>query len=118
MANLQGNFLESCRDQRERAQIMRMPVALNHLRSYGRDVQAQPAANSLFHFRTEVRRVTYGSGDFAYRHLRGRIAEALLIAFVLGKPVRDLQSECNWLGVNTVGSANLRRVAKLLRSLR
>src|SRR5258708_12402086 len=91
-----------------------MAVALNHLRSDGRDIEAEALANSLFHFRAEVRGVADGAGNFSYGHLRSGVAETLLVAFVFGEPVGDFQAEGNGLGVNTVGAADLRCMAKFL----
>ncbi len=88
--------------------------SLNHLRSDGRDIEAEALANSLFHFRAEVRGVADGAGNFSHSHLRGGVAETLLVAFVFGEPVGDFQAEGNGLGVNTVGAADLRRMAKFV----
>ena len=50
--------------ERQRAEIVRVAVALNHLRSDGRDVQAQPLADALFNFRAEMRSIADRAGNF------------------------------------------------------
>ena len=95
---------------------MRVAIALNHLRRNECNTQSQFFANALFHFRTEMRRVADGAGNFSNRHLRGRIAETSDVALIFRKPVGDLQPECNWLGMNPVSTADLRRVPKLVRA--
>src|SRR5258708_5554113 len=105
MANLERNFFKRRSDERQRAEIVSMAVALNHLRGDGRDIEAEALANSLFHFRAEVRGVADGAGNFSHGHLRGSIAKTLLIALVFGEPVGDFQAEGNGLGVNAMVSS-------------
>ena len=76
MANFQRDFFQRGRDQRQRAEIVRVAIALNHLRSYGSDAEAQPLADALFDFRAEMRSVAHRAGNFPDRHLRGGIAKA------------------------------------------
>jgi hypothetical protein len=114
MANLKRDFLKRRSDEREGAEIMRVAVALNHLRGDGRDIEAKALADSLFHFRAEVRGVADGARNFSNGHLRGGVAETLLIARVFCEPVGDFQTEGDGLSVNAVGAADLRCMAKFL----
>src|SRR6266567_2648 len=45
------------------------------------------------------------------------MTEALLIAAIFGKPVGDLETESNGLGVHAMSAADLRRVLKFVRAL-
>ena len=116
MANLQRDFFERRGDQRERAEILRVAVALNHLRSDWRNAEPKPLADALLRspgrdakrcrlrrkfFRRPFARRRRGSGD---------------VALIFRKPVRDFQSEGDRLGMNSVRAPDLRRVAKFVRA--
>ena len=93
--------------------IVRVAIALNHLRSHRRDVQPKPLADALFNFRAEMRSIAHRAGNFADGHLRGGIAEALDVALIFREPVGDFQSERDRLGVNSVSAADLRSVREI-----
>ena len=80
VADFERDFFQRGADERERTEIVRVAIALNHLRSDRRDVQAEALADALFDVGAEMRGVADGSGNFADGHLRGGIAEALLVA--------------------------------------
>jgi hypothetical protein len=89
-------------------------VALNHLRSDGRNAEPKALANALFHFRAKMRSIADGAGNFANGHLRGGGAEARDVALIFSEPIGDFQAKGDGLGVNAVGAANLGRVAKFV----
>src|SRR6516225_4507499 len=91
-----------------------MAVALNHLRGDWRDLQAKTLANLLFNFRSEVRRIADGAGDFSVSHSDGRFAEAGNVALIFCEPIGDFQTKRNGFGMNAVRTSDLRRVLKLV----
>src|ERR1700687_5916110 len=76
VTNFERNFLESRRNQRERAHIVRVAVALNHLRGYRHNLQTEFRANALLDFRAEMRGVADGARNISHGHLRGGIPES------------------------------------------
>ena len=62
-----------------------MTVALNDLRRNRRDRQAQPLADFLLDFRTEMRARAHGAGNFTDGHFRGGAAEARDVAAILSR---------------------------------
>ena len=87
MTNLQRDCLQRRSNQRERAEILRVAIALNHLGSDGCNAQPELLANALFHFRAEMRSVADGAGNFSDGHLRGRSAEPADVALVFREPI-------------------------------
>src|SRR5205814_10094905 len=80
MANFQRDFFERGGNERKGAEILRVAVALNDLRSDGRGAETQALADAFFHFRAEMRSITDGARDFSDSHLRGSVAEARDVA--------------------------------------
>src|SRR5436305_1454747 len=93
---------------------MCVSIALNYLRSYGRDGQAKALADTFFHFWAKMRSIADGAGNFSYGHLAGRVAEARDVALILRVPVGNFQAESDGLGVNSVGASDLGSIAKFL----
>ncbi len=116
VANFQRNFFQRGRQNRQRGEIFRMPVALDHLRRDRRDVQTEPFANGGFHFRPKMRGVAHCAGNFPHGHLPRGVPEAFQVAAVYGKPVGDFQTESDRLGMHAVRAADLRRVLKFARA--
>src|SRR5260370_715270 len=69
MANFERDFLERGGDERKGAEILRVAVALNDLRSDKRGAKTQALADPLFHFRAEMRSIANGAGNFSDSHL-------------------------------------------------
>jgi hypothetical protein len=84
------------------------------LRGDGRNAEPKALADTLFHFRAEMRGVADGAGNFSNSHLRGGFAEARDVALIFREPVGDFQAKGDGLGVNAVSAADLRRVAKFM----
>ena len=55
MPHLGGDSIKRARDDRQRGHVVRVPVALDHLRTYRRCLQSQPLADLFFQLRIEVR---------------------------------------------------------------
>ena len=68
MPDLQCDLFQRRRDNRERRHILRVPVALDHLRSHRIGPQPQPHADLLLDVRAEVRSVPHRSGKLSHRH--------------------------------------------------
>src|SRR5437016_3203968 len=117
MTNLQGDFLQRGRDDRQRGKKFRVAVALDDLRSDRRRLEAKPPADGLFDFHAEMSGIADRAGNLPHRHLPRGMAEAFLIAAIFGEPVGDLEPEGDGLGVNAVGAADLRSVLKFVRAL-
>ena len=79
MANFQRDFFERGGDDRQRAEILRVAVALDHLRSDGRDVKPEPLADALFHLRAEVRSIADRAGNFSDGHLLRGVAKRAML---------------------------------------
>ena len=73
--------------------ILRVAVALDHLRGDRRRRQAEPLADFLLDFGAEVRARADRAGNFPDGHLARRDLEALGVAAIFRVPVRDFQSE-------------------------
>src|SRR5690348_9808274 len=114
MTDFQRDAFEHRANTGQRAEILSMPVPLNHLRCHGSDAEPEPLADALFDFRAKVRCRADCAGYFPHRHLRGGIAKACDVALVLGKPIGYFQSKSNGLRMDAVGAADLRRVAKFM----
>ena len=54
MPDFERDLLAQSRRGGQRGDEMSVPVALNHLRSHGRGIEAQLGADALFHFGTDV----------------------------------------------------------------
>src|SRR5579859_5285959 len=117
MANLHCDFFQSGGYDRERGKKFRVTVALDHLRSHLRGLKAEPAADRLFHFDSQMRGIAHRSRDLAHGHLPRGVAEALLIAPIFGKPIGNLEAEGNRLGMNAMGAPDLGSMLKLVRPL-
>src|SRR5439155_25916353 len=83
MANFQRDFFERGGNEREGAEILRVAVALNDLRSDGRGAETQALADAFFDLRAEMRSTTDGAGNFSDGHLRRGVAEARDVALIL-----------------------------------
>jgi len=114
MPNFERDLFERGGDEREGAEIVRVAVALNYLRGDGHNAEPKAFADSLFHFRAEMRGVPDGAGNFSDSHLRGGFAEARDVALIFREPVGDFQAKRDGLGVHAVSAADLRRVAKFV----
>src|SRR5688572_13505754 len=53
-ANLGGKFFQRCRENRERAQVLGVAVALQNLRGSSRGLEAQTFANQILDLRVDV----------------------------------------------------------------
>ncbi len=114
MANFERDFFERGGDEREGAEIVRVAVALNHLRSDGSNAEPKSFADALFHFRAKMRSVADSTGNFPNGHLRGSIAETRDVPLIFSEPVGDFQAKGDGLGVNAVSAADLRSVAEFV----
>ena len=114
--DFERNTLECRTDMRQRAQILRVAVTLNHLGGDGSNTEAQPLADLFFNSRAQVRSRTHGTGNFPHGHLRCGIAKTLDVALVFGEPVGDFQAKSNRLRVDSVRASDLRRVAEFVRA--
>ena len=106
VANLGRDVVERRGDDRQRANVERVPVALDDLRRNRRDVQAQALADLLFVLGIEVRAIADRPGKLADAHLLGRQFEAVDVAQHLGVPIGQLQPEGDRLGMHAVGAAD------------
>src|SRR5438270_9734980 len=93
-----------------------MAVTLNHLTGNRRGFQAKLCADLLFKLRSKMCQRSHGSGYFPDSHVFGRMLEASDIALNLGIPICYFEAEGSWLGMNSVGAANGRRVLKFKSS--
>src|SRR5580692_5357480 len=114
MANFEGDFLQSRGDQRQRAHVMRVTVALNDLRSYRSDMQAQALADFLFDFGAKMRGIPNRAGNFPVGHAVRGFAKARNVSLVLCEPAGDFQAKGDGLGMHAMGAANLWRVLKFV----
>src|SRR5258706_8395873 len=102
MANLGRNLVERRGDYRECREIVRMSVALNHLRRHRGRLQSQPGADFLFEFRREMRKRPHRAGELSDAQILTGSLEAGYIALRLGIPVGDFESERDRLGVDAM----------------
>src|SRR5690242_9957711 len=116
MTDFQRDAFEHCANTGQRAEILSMPVPLNHLRCHGSDAEPEPLADALFDFRAKVRCRADCAGYFPHGHLRGSITKACDVALVLGKPVGDFKAEGDGFGVDSMRAADLRSLAELMRA--
>ena len=72
MADLERHALKRRRDNRERGKILRVAVALDHLRRNRRGGEAEPLADFLLDFRAEVRARARPRPKFCRRPSRAR----------------------------------------------
>jgi len=114
VAHFQSDFFERCGDKRQGAEILRVAVSLNDLRSDGNGSEAEALADAFFHFRAEMRSVADGARNLPNGHLRGGVAKARDVALIFREPVGDFQAEGDGLGMNAVGAANMRGVAEFV----
>src|SRR5260370_8449219 len=110
MGDLERDFFKGGGDEREGAEIVPVAVALNYLRSDGRNAEPKALANALFHFRAEMRSIADGAGNFANGHLRGGLAEARDIALIFREPIGDFQATRDAFLMNPCRPADLRTV--------
>ena len=68
VAYFHSDFFKRRGNQGQGAHVMRVAVALNHLRGDARHLQAQPLADFLFDLRAKVRSVAHRAGNFAVLH--------------------------------------------------
>ena len=116
MPDFKRNFFESGRHDRQRRKVLRVAVALNHLRRHGSHVQPKPLANRGLRFRSQMGRVAHSSGNFSHGHLPRGLPEPFKVAAILGEPVGDFQSKrCDWPGVDAVRAPDLWRLPELQR---
>ena len=76
VAHFERDLLAQRRDQRQRGDEMRVPVALDHLRSHRRGLQVQPRADPLLHFRADVRERAHRARNLAHAQIFRRRAAA------------------------------------------
>src|SRR5215472_4667817 len=93
-----------------------MAVALDHLRSDRRGLQAQARADGLFHFGREVCEVADGARGLTHAQVLGSGRDAGDVATTLLVPDSNFQPEGDGLGVYAVCAADLDRVAELQRT--
>src|SRR5262245_47035234 len=98
MANFQRDSFERRANMRQRTEILRVAVALNHLGSHGSNAETQPLTNALLDFRAEMRSCAHRAGDFPYSDLRRRIPKTRNVALVFGEPIGDFQPEGDGFG--------------------
>ena len=114
MSDLDADLLEEGTDQRQRRQVLRMAVPLDHLRGYRCGAQAQLLADVDFDLGGQVLKRAYGTGDHPYGdHLEGTVhafdgADAFLV------PKGELQTERRGFGMDTMGAADTGRVLELV----
>src|SRR5277367_363785 len=82
VANFEGDFFERGGDESERAEILRVAIALDDLGSDRSDGEAELFADALFHFGAEMRSVADCAGNFPHSHTRGGGAEAADVALI------------------------------------
>ena len=107
VADLGCDLVERGRDHRQRGQVMRVPVALDHL---GRNVggfQSQACADALFEFGRKMREGTDCARKLAHPHVFRGGCEARDVALRLGIPVGEFETEGDGLGVHAVSAADL-----------
>ena len=110
VADLGGDLVEGGCDHRERRQVVRVPIALNHLRGDVGRFQSQPRADFLLEFRGKVREGANCAGELSHPQAFSGVAKARNVALRFRVPICQLESEGNGFGVHAVGAANLRRV--------
>ena len=94
VANFEGDFFERGGDDRQRGDVLRVAVALDHLRSDRRAAQAQAPADGFFDLqRPDARRCPPRRKFCPRPSARAASAEALDVAAVFGKPVGDLAGQ-------------------------
>ena len=114
MADFQGDFFECGGDEGKGAEIMRMAVAGDDLRGDARNRETKALADFLFDVGAEMCGIAYCAGNFAESDLAGSLLEAINVTLIFGEPVGDFEAEGDGLGVDTVGTADLRRVLKFV----
>ena len=93
VADFGRDLVERGGDHRQRRQIMRVPVALDHLRRNRRRLQSQPRADFFFQFRAQMREGSDRAGKLAHPHILRGGSEARDVALRFGIPVGQLESE-------------------------
>ena len=116
MPDLERDLFERRGHQRQRGDIIGMPVARDHLRSDGRRPQSQPLADALFGLRADMPESSHRARNLSHPHaLRGG-GKAREIALDFVVPQRQLQPESDRLGMDAVRSSDLHRVFELERA--
>ena len=105
------------RDDGERHQVKRVPVALDDLIGNGRGLEAELGEDFLFNRRRQMRVRPDRAGDLADAHLAGGKFQPLLVTPVLLVPNGQLPAESDGLGVHPVCAADHRRVLEFERAL-
>ncbi len=106
VADLGGDLVQRRGDHGERAEIVRVAVALDNLRGDRGGFQSQARADFFFEFGREVGEDSDRAGELSYAHVFGGGHEARDVALGLGIPVGDFESEGDGLGVDAVGAAD------------
>ena len=113
VADFGGDLVERRSDHGERGEIVRVAIALDHLRGDRRGFQSQARADLLFEFGREVGEDADRAGELSDAHVFGGGHEARDVALRFGIPVGELESEGDGLGVDAVRASDHGRVFEL-----
>ena len=110
VANLGSDFVEGGRDHGQSREIVRVAVSLDNLRGDVRSLEAKTSAYLLLEFGRQVRERADRSGKLTNSETFRSLMEALNVSLRFRIPVRQLESERDWFGMDSVGPADLWRV--------
>ena len=116
VANFQRNAFERSRHDSERGKILRVAIALDHLRSDRGRGQAKFLADFLLDLRAEMSTGSHRAGNFSNRHLLRCALEARKVSAIFRVPISHFKTKGDGLGVNAMRAPNLRRVFEFPRA--
>ena len=106
VADLGGDLLHRCRQNRERRHVLGVPVALHDLRRHGRNTQAELAQHVLLDAAVEVRVVADRARYLAVGNGVDGAAKVPFAAAHLVVPHERLQAKRRRFGVDTMRAAD------------
>ena len=115
--DLEREFFERRGRDGERAEQLRVTIALNDLRRDGRRLETQTPADVRFDRRRQVRERADRARQLADADRRLRALDAIDRALNFRVPERQLETERHRLGVDAVRTADHRRAAMLDRAI-
>ena len=108
VAHLEGHLLQRGCDQRKRAYIVGVAIALQHLCGYIGGIDTELVADIVLDERRDIGEIADGAAHLAGLDACGRSLEALDVALHLLKPKGPLEAETGNVGMDAVRAADAR----------